>query len=112
MQMCMHASVPRPPVLVQKGASDPVLCKYPPYGSMDGNNNADGHHNGRGSDSCACVYCGDAMACDGGVCDCVAVMDDVRPALVVHTCIMLRADKTIHNPVYTNVLTHSKKKQQ
>ena len=32
---------------------------------------------------------GDVMACDGGVCDCMAVMDDVRPVPVVYTCIML-----------------------
>ena len=44
MQMCMRPSVPRPPVLAQKGASGLSLCKYSPYGSMDGNNNADGHH--------------------------------------------------------------------
>lgn len=47
-----------------------------------------GHHSGR-SDSCACVYCGDVMVCDGGICDCVAVMDDVRPVLVVYVCIMV-----------------------
>ena len=56
---------------------------------MDGNNNARRASIAGGSYSCVCVYCGDVMACDGGVCDCVAVMDDVQPVPVAHTCIIV-----------------------
>ena len=56
---------------------------------MDGNHNAGRASIAGGSYSRACVYRGDVMACDGGVCDCVAVMDDVRPVLVVYMCIIV-----------------------
>ena len=44
------------------------------------------------------------MACDGGICDCVAVMDDVRPVLVVYICIMAAVMSVCWCLVYTNVL--------
>lgn len=88
MQMCMHLSLLRPGVCREKGGGGGPLVQIPPlwvYGWQP--QRRQGINGGR--HSCVCVYCGDVMVCDGGMCDCVAVMDDVRPVSVVHICIMV-----------------------